>query len=263
MMNTAESTIKTKLKSIFSFILIFLTAASLPTMISTLPNLNTASGSVALAGSCMLIFVFIKYPALPAYLKSKKPLKYIYGMLKTVFICGCLIAAVISGLIFGAMNDKTSDTDVTVIVMGCQVQGTQPSQVLKRRLDAAYAYLTQNPSAVCIVTGGMGSDEILPEAEVMRAYLTEKGISPDRIITESSAVSTETNLSLSAEIIIKNSLSRKVVIATDSFHQFRSHLYAKKNGLEPYSLNAETPLHFYAGYFAREILASAQALFLK
>ncbi len=52
--------------------------------------------------------------------------------------------------------------------------GKNPSLMLSKRLEAAYEYLNENKNAVCIVSGGKGSNEEISEAQCMYNYLTEK-----------------------------------------------------------------------------------------
>ena len=55
----------------------------------------------------------------------------------------------------------------TVVVLGCKVRGTRPSRMLIRRLEAAQAYLEENPDVLCITTGGQGAGEDVPEGQAM------------------------------------------------------------------------------------------------
>lgn len=41
----------------------------------------------------------------------------------------------------------------TVVVLGCKVNGDQPSLMLRRRLECALEYLRTNEQAVCVVSG--------------------------------------------------------------------------------------------------------------
>lgn len=152
------------------------------------------------------------------------------------------------------------ENQYTVVVLGCQVIEDQPSLMLRRRLDAAFAYLTAHPEAPVVVSGGLDTGKKLSEAEVMRNYLINLGVSPERIYLEDRSYSTETNLSESAKIIDGNGLPRGVAIATDGFHLLRGRIYARKNGLSPQaSLPARTPWGLRPGYWVREWFAIAKA----
>ena len=64
---------------------------------------------------------------------------------------------------------------------------------LARRLDAALAYLEENPKAYVVVSGGQGAGEDISEAEAMRRYLAARGIEESRILMEDKSMSTLEN----------------------------------------------------------------------
>lgn len=65
-----------------------------------------------------------------------------------------------------------------LIVLGSQVKPDGPSRVLKYRLDRAEKYLKENPSTICIVSGGRGTNELQSEASAMKQYLVEADSDP-------------------------------------------------------------------------------------
>ena len=52
-----------------------------------------------------------------------------------------------------------------MVVLGCKVNGEEPSLMLRRRLECAMEYLAENPQADCVVSGGMGDNESYTEAQ--------------------------------------------------------------------------------------------------
>lgn len=159
-----------------------------------------------------------------------------------------------------AADRPSSDEEITVIVLGCQVNGTEPSVILQSRIETAYKYLTQNPHAVCIASGGMDDDEIITEASCIRDELLRRGIDEYRIYMEDRSGSTAENLAFSADIIRANSLPTHVAIASDNFHQMRAGIFAQKNGLQAQSLGCPSVWYMGPGYWAREVLAIPVAL---
>lgn len=145
---------------------------------------------------------------------------------------------------------------VTVIVLGCQVRsdGT-PSRMLRDRIQAAYDYLSVHEEAVCVASGGQNDNEPISEATCIRDTLTGMGIDPARIYTEDRSTSTEENLAFSAQVIAENGLPESVAIASDNFHQLRSHIWAERSGLMPCSAGCASPWFLTAGYWAREAAA--------
>ena len=168
-----------------------------------------------------------------------------------IIIC-IAAAAVISFFMVREMNDAPKNTDTTVVVLGCKVRNGAPSLMLRRRLDAAYGYLSENPEVCAVVSGGQGSDESMSEAQCMRDYLAEKGISPDRIIMEDRSTTTDENLRFSYELIQKNALPEHITIVTDGFHQLRSDMKARRLGMEAYNISAHTPWWLTPTYWVRE-----------
>ncbi|MBE6565230.1 MAG: YdcF family protein [Ruminococcaceae bacterium] len=146
----------------------------------------------------------------------------------------------------------------TVIVLGCKVNGERPSGMLIERLDIAAAYLDGNPSAVCIVSGGQGEGEDIPEALAMYRYLTgEKGISPDRVLMEDRSKNTVENLRFSAAILREKGLSPDVAVVTNGFHQFRAAVYAAKAGLDARAVNVPTGVFALPTFYVRELIGVA------
>ncbi len=171
------------------------------------------------------------------------------GVLVGISIIGALI---ISGFMVRAMNDKPDNKQTTLVVLGCQINGETPSRMLKRRLDAAYEYLSEHKDENVIVSGGQGSDEVTSEADVMRKYLIDKGIAENRIFIEDKSTSTEENIRFSKEIIEKEGLCKDITIVTDGYHQLRADIFAKREGMNSCNISAETEGWLLPTYWIRE-----------
>ncbi len=213
------------------------------------------------AGSILLLCVgifFLFFPSLVVYLNRKGRQRSMWIKALIIFLsvglilCGSLITAMLYTA-HGKGYDPARPPK-TVLVLGCQVRGTEPSLMLTRRLEAAYQYLTQYPDAVCVVSGGQGDDEDIPEGEAMEQYLLEKGIEAQRIYKETQSTNTKENFLYSTQIISREGLSKEIVVATDGFHQFRASMFAKDNGLVFHALPANTPWLLAPGYYARELM---------
>lgn len=171
------------------------------------------------------------------------------------------IAVILVLLIIGKMVARASHTEVpntaTVIVLGCRVKGSEPSTALRQRLDAAYDYLRVHENAVCILSGGQGHDEEISEAECMRRYLVQMGITEDRLLMEDTSTNTAENLRYSAELIRLHGLSDHVAIVTQSYHQCRASMWAEDADLIPYAINAGATFRSYPTSFLRDLLGVA------
>lgn len=178
-----------------------------------------------------------------------------------IFSGGLIAFGFVSGIMLKAsMTHQPKDCpSYTLVVLGCKADGDRPSWMLADRLDKAYSVLEDNPDIMCVVTGGKGDDEQYSEAYVMKKYLTEKGISSDRIITEEASGSTEENLLYTKNIIELNGLSKNIAIVTDRFHELRARIWAEKSGFENiYSECCETRPYLVVGYWFREMFGLAR-----
>lgn len=133
---------------------------------------------------------------------------------------GCAISG------FGAQGEDDLDY---LIVLGAQVRETGPSVILKYRLDAASDYLQANPDTICIVSGGQGPNEPVPEARIMAEYLERQGIDSRRIIQEDRSSTTYQNIRNSMQLF--DAETAHVGVVTNDFHVFRGVRIARKQGI--------------------------------
>ena len=179
---------------------------------------------------------------------KKSAVKKILAGLMIVSLCACAVLEI--PIIRGAVSEPDSNADY-VIVPGAKVNGTNPSRVLRQRLDKAIEYTEQNRDSEIIVTGGKGTDEDISEAEAMKNYLVKKGISDDRIITENKAADTGENLEYSKDII--GDTDKSIVIVTSDFHMYRAVKIAEQTGFTRISgLPARTDAGLVPNYYVRE-----------
>ncbi len=166
-----------------------------------------------------------------------------------------IVLAIITTVCMCSASARQPEGDVTVVVLGCKVNGESPSLTLRNRLDTAVGYLQSHPDVDCVVSGGQGEDEAISEAECMRRYLVANGISEERIYMEDQSTSTRENLAFSQQIIAENGLEPTVAIVTNEYHQYRSAQIAKSLGINTYAVPTATPLWLFPTYYFREMLA--------
>ena len=216
-------------------------------------------GNLAIIGFCFLSFslLFSWKHIKPLFDKKhlRIPMRIFAG-----FLVLCVLLFIAASVMLAFAATKEPPENAVVIVLGCKINGSYPSLMLQSRLDAAYDYLSTHENSVCIVSGGQGDTETMPEATVMKRVLVEKGISADRIIEEPESLNTSQNLKFSAEIIEQNGYSTDVAIVTDYFHQFRGQFFAGKQGLNAFSVPAETQSWLFPTYWVRETMAVYKAL---
>ncbi len=129
-------------------------------------------------------------------------------------------------------NDEARKADV-IIVMGAAEYRGHPSPVLKARLDHALELYSKGFAPMIMTTGGAGGDPQFTESTVGRAYLIDRGVSPERIITEDESDSTVYSVAASAEIMRRMGL-RSCVLVSDGYHIFRAKRMLQAQGILVY-----------------------------
>lgn len=150
-----------------------------------------------------------------------------------VCAAGLVAAGIMAARVWSAVS-MTAPADLDyVVVLGANIKPDgSPSEALAYRLDAALEYLRENPSTVCVVSGGQGPDEVRPEADVMAEYLRAHGVAADRVVREGRSTSTEENIRYTAELLAaRGDLDASVGIVTNDFHLYRALRIAEKGGL--------------------------------
>lgn len=115
-----------------------------------------------------------------------------------------------------------------IIVLGAHVDGTRLTLALLERTRRALQYLQENPETKAILSGGKGPGEQISEAQAMYNYLTDHGISGERLLLEEQSTNTKENLAFSLEAIGDRNCS--IGIVTNNFHVFRGVAIGKKCG---------------------------------
>ena len=203
---------------------------------------------------------------------EKRLPRRLYFILKNAYTCLLAVYLVtflaLCGYIAATnqMQEKPEDLNeqTVFVVYGAGIRGERPGSVLKKRLNKTAEYLAAVPGSVCIVTGGQGSDEVKPEADVMRDYLVEDcGVDPSRIYTEPKARNTIENVKYSMEIMEAEGMEDYTVVSvSNAFHIPRIRLICGRLGCDGAFVLAKDPNPF-ALYSAlvREYLSYAK-LFL-
>lgn len=165
----------------------------------------------------------------------------IYPFLKTVFAFGIAFYTVsfvcLCTYIFAQEHNSPKVSDLPentyIITLGAKVESNgAPGKILKRRLDTTYNLLSAREDLMCIVSGGQGSDEPISEAECMKNYLVERGISPERIIIEDKARNTIENIENTLAIVEKADGYGGFAVVTTNFHLPRAKFLCNRLGVD-------------------------------
>lgn len=231
----------------------FMFAAQMPRGVT---NIGAFFGLFMSLAALMVTIFIVQVRKMLKKLWKRKAGKAVIVTFFSVFGLLVAYAVILSSLMIGAILNEPKAPDA-VIVLGCRVQRDgRPSLMLRKRLEAAYEYLSENKEVICVVAGGQGEDEPVSEGEAMKKALVEMGIDDGRIFIENASENTEENLKFSAELLKDIGADvEEAAIVSDGFHLYRAKLFAEKAGLETTSISAETPWYMAAAYWVREWFA--------
>ncbi len=156
-----------------------------------------------------------------------------------------VMGAVDNTMLTSEQAEKLEDVDC-IIVLGCLVleDGT-PSNILKDRLDTAIE-LYKKGVAPKIIMSGDHSSEKYNEVAAMKKYAVDAGVPSEDIFMDHSGFSTYETMYRAKEVFG----AKKVVVATQEYHLYRSLYIAEKLGMEAYGVASDYDLDE-----SREVLA--------
>ena len=178
--------------------------------------------------------------------------------LRITMTAGVTAAVVWVALLYGCGAIDTVDyREEAVIVLGTGVRGTELSDGLRRRLDAALDYHRQNPDALIAVSGGQGPQEDIPEGEAMAAYLVEQGVPAEMIVRECASTSTIENFTFTQPLLdARLGEDYRIVYISSDFHLMRAGWIAADCGFaDAAHLHAPTPWYMIIPNGLRECAA--------
>ncbi len=141
------------------------------------------------------------------------------------------------------LTDKTAEKYIAdsydleadcIIVPGAGVVGDRVSLTLARRLDKAIEIYNKSGIDRIIVSGDHGRTEY-DEVNVMRSYLSERGIPIENIFMDHAGFSTYDTLYRARDVF----MVKKAVIVTQRLHLMRALYIADRIGLEAQGIIAD------------------------
>lgn len=148
-----------------------------------------------------------------------------------------------------------------IIVLGAGLMADgQPTPTLRYRLQRAAKFYRQQRAkyhrpVTIVVSGGQGSDEVVPESTAMRRYLVDNGIPRDAIVEENQSTSTMENLRFSHALIVRHQPFYRAVLVTSNYHVLRANIFARQLHLDLTGIGARTPWYYLPFAMFREYLA--------
>ena len=175
-----------------------------------------------------------------------------YGVL---FFSIILLAFISYSIIIGVLP-KRVDYDYVVCLGAGLIDGERIGKLLGNRLlQAKKVYDRSMSSCKIIVSGGQGADEKLSEAEAMKKYLVENGVSEKDIILEDESKNTYENVLNSQAIIQKRKGRQWVAIVTSNYHVLRAMIYCRMISFPVTGIGAKTALYYWPSAMIREYVA--------
>ena len=173
-----------------------------------------------------------------------------HALVRTVKLClaaGFAFFLLIEGMVLWGMGQTLPDDLDYVMVLGAGLNGERPSHTLELRLERALAYIETHPDTKILVTGGFHASVSVTEAQAMENWLLEKGVDPDRILTENRSTTTAENMQFSFPILLEDAGSgeHSVGIVTSDFHIFLSLCLASRAVRQ--NTGPDNQIHLYGG----------------
>ena len=177
-----------------------------------------------------------------------------FSVLRWAVLAAWILFAAVESVVLVKMRPQKGKRADQIIILGAQVRGTRITNSLRRRLDAALAYLKRYPGTRVIVSGGQGKGEDISEAEAMAEYLAANGV-PYRLITcEDRSTSTRENFRFSRRYLDPEHSVTGIV--TNDFHICRAEMTAKREGYRNViRIPAPSNPVFQPNYLVREFFA--------
>lgn len=226
----------------------------LPFLVAGILNIGNITGIIV---SIFFIMYMVFMPMIHEWIKDmwkQKTMKWSLMIGATIVALIAVLAVVETGCIVSACMKKPAE-NATAVVLGCRVYGERASLSLVERLEAAYEYLTENPEADCVVSGGQGDGENISEAECMYRWLVAKGIDKERIYKEEKSTSTDENIAFSKEVIKENGLNPNITIVTSEYHSYRAGMIAKESDISFGTAPGQTAIWLFPTFYVRELYA--------
>lgn len=191
---------------------------------------------------------------------------YFYNLMESIiyvmitYIECILLGTIIMG-IKAAKHIPQFDKDF-IIILGCQIKKDGIlTNLLKARVDRAIEFAKMQKEKtgkdiVFVPSGGKGNDEVIAEAQAMKNYLLEQGITEESILTESNSKNTFENIRFSNQLINEKIKDANVAFSTTNYHVFRAGCIANEQNLYMEGIGAKTKSYFWINAFIREFIAT-------
>lgn len=164
------------------------------------------------AGGCLLFWDY--------FCRGRKWVRLLCGALDLVIALVMLSFLIFASFVISDISEQAEDGCDYVIVLGARVRDGKPSEILQKRIRAAYEYLQKHPEAKAVGTGGAAAPGGISEGKCIADTLHEMGIPADRILYEERSQTTVENMRFSLETIPDH--PGHIAVVSNGFHIFRA-----------------------------------------
>jgi uncharacterized SAM-binding protein YcdF (DUF218 family) len=172
----------------------------------------------------------MKPSRIKSYLGRLRPVKFLLRLLIILLAIGIWIGIWIGIEIVNYGNTIVSGRYDCAIVLGAEVNGSNPSPVFQARIEHGIALYQAGIVRHLIFTGGVGSQAQIAESAAARNIALARGIPERAISIESISRTTLGNLTESKQIMHDRGLTTAVIVS-DPFHLRRSCQMARDVGI--------------------------------
>ncbi len=190
--------------------------------------------------------------------------RWIKNTFISLFGIGLIISLINLILILNPAVASINEPAENVILLGGGIDkdGRLPDSVITR-VEKTAEYLSANPDAICVVTGGTLKWLPYPEAPELKNQLVKRGVAAERILVEDQAKDTIQNFQFSCKMLadyrgvgVQEILAAPTVVVTSRFHLRRSERLARRMGFKNIKgIPAACPLIYIPHNYVREICA--------
>lgn len=200
---------------------------------------------------CLARFLYWRHAEKRGSLPRRRPVL----LMRTIFCIALAAFLAAQGIILAdGLAPAPEGLDV-IVVLGAKVN----SGALRNRVQVAQEYLSANPSAIAVLSGGQGADEEMSEAQYMYERLLSAGVDSECLLLEDRSADTRQNLLFSRQLIPEGA---SVGLVSNNFHIFRALRLAREAGYEDvHGVPVATSLLSLPHYLMREVCGVAYELF--
>ncbi len=162
------------------------------------------------------------------------------------------------------MHSKMKQTTAydVILVLGAQVRPEGvPSEALRRRLALAHARYLECPVPI-ICCGAQGTNEPMPEGDFMCAWLAEKGVPGDMLLSENKSFDTIENIKYAKVMMDAHGLTRALVVTSD-YHVPRALAICRRYGIPAVGAGSESVRSYWLKNHLREMLAWGKFMIMR